>query len=57
MLMLTSALVGWRNGFRAVRAAATSALPATNEIEEKLDLVSDPDIQAPMGLDAGLDEI
>ncbi len=48
--MFISAVVGWRNGFRAVRAAA----PA---VAEKPDVLVDLDIQAPVGLNAGLDEI
>ncbi|KAI0695401.1 hypothetical protein BC835DRAFT_953648 [Cytidiella melzeri] len=60
MLMLISALVGWRNGFRAVRTAATPAPSVTNHTDENSPLgpmVTDLDIAAPIGLDAGLDEI
>ncbi|KAI0090998.1 hypothetical protein BDY19DRAFT_932963 [Irpex rosettiformis] len=50
LLMFISSVVGWRNGFRAIRAAA----PA---VAEKSDVLLDLGIQAPIGLDAGLDEI
>lgn len=49
LLMFISAVVGWRNGFRAIPAAA----PA---VAEKPDVLVDLDLQ-PVGLNAGLDEI
>lgn len=47
--MFVSAVVGWRNGFRAVCAAASP-------VPEKPDVLVDLDLQ-PVGLDAGLGEI
>lgn len=60
--MLLAALINWRSGFRATALSSAPAPSLTPETEEEKhvddsDVLLDLDIQAPMGLDAGLDEI
>lgn len=61
-LALTAAVISWRSGWKATAIAiAPPAIPppvTEGELdEEKSTGVTDLDIQAPIGLDAGLDEI
>ncbi|KAI0342677.1 hypothetical protein BDW22DRAFT_1330128 [Trametopsis cervina] len=60
ILSLIAAVVSWRSGWRAITAPAAPASSSSDEAANpppSADLVTDLDIQAPIGLEAGLDEI